>query len=948
MKRKAHKFLPIPARELAPDSGIDGIKLRKALTHIARQGGDVRPEVIRLLKAEHMQAMALARRLFEQGEQGGLEMARRLSLIHDDILSAIYDFTTTHIVRASNPTQGERMAICAIGGYGRAEMAPGSDMDLLFLLTRSKGSAYTESVIEYMLYILWDMGFKVGHSVRTVEQSIDLCRSDQTILTSLLDLRFLSGDEDLARELFTRFRRYIAHGKSRGFITAKLDERNLRHKREGHSRYVIEPNVKEGKGGLRDLHVLYWIARFLDKARKISDPQRASDYVDMGLFDEAAASRFVQAADFLWRSRINLHFMSKRPQEILSFDKQAELAQKMGYETGTLEDRVERFMKEYFTNAREVGALTRIACAKLEADNRLHLPRGLEVLVPRLRRRLNDKGFVISNGRLNFRDPTALPRDPSQILRLFKLAGQHKLSIHPDAFLAINLGRDLIDTEFRRDPKMAQMFLDMLLNSQYPGTALRLMNEAGVLGRYILEFGGIVARTQFNMHHAYTVDEHTISLIYYVNDFERGVFAKENPVATACVQALNQKQRRCLYLACLLHDTGKGVGDQCVEGARLAHRACRRLGLPDDEVEMVAWLVRRHLDMSETAQRRDISDPETISEFAKLIGSKSRLDMLFILTIVDIRAVGPRVWNDWKGALLRELYLATQTLLSGQDRLDRAARARAIRENWADRLPGNMAERLLPITEKLGDQYWLNFDLTSLVRHARFMDHHYKDLETPIVHVRKDRPRDVSEIWIMCKDRPGLFADQTLAISASGASIIGARLHTGPKTPHSKNEESAGQVMNVFYLQNAQGFAFGRENDQSLEQLKTHMLNACHGDMETLKIPRLMTSLRADAIPVKASVNFSGKASWGMTIIEIVGRDRPGLLHDLAKILRDHKIDVFSAHIEGVGTKVYDNFYVRDPQGDGSLSALKREGIKSALMDVLDNQTQENIVARSV
>jgi len=297
----------------------------------------------------------------------GLETARLLASIHDDIVRALFDFTTIHILRASNPTKSEYLSLCAVGGFGRGEMAPESDLDLLFLITDKKGSAHTEQVTEYILYMLWDMGLKVGHAVRTIDQSIKLAKEDQTILTSLLDIRFLAGDEVLAKTLYARFRKDITKGKGRSYIAAKLAERDGRHEREGNSRYVIEPDIKEGKGGLRDLHVLYWIARFLDKDGRITDPQQAKDYVEMGLFDEAAATRFVRAADFLWRSRIWLHFIAGRASDTLTFDKQTLLARKMGYASGPIEVAVEKFMREYFTNAKEVGALTRIACAKLEA-----------------------------------------------------------------------------------------------------------------------------------------------------------------------------------------------------------------------------------------------------------------------------------------------------------------------------------------------------------------------------------------------------------------------------------------------------------------------------------------------------------------------------------------------------------------------------------------------------
>ncbi len=928
MARKP-KILDIPARIVAPDSGVDGAALRETLADIARNAKDVRGEALALFKQTLETAKGSARERFEEARLDGHETARLLASIHDDIITAIYGFTTRHIVRASNPTKSEILSLCAVGGYGRGEMAPASDVDLLFLLADKKGSAHTESVIEYMLYMLWDLGLKVGHAARTVDQCIKLAKEDQTILTSLLDLRYLRGDETLAKTLYARFRKDVTKGKGRAYIAAKLKERDIRHDREGNSRYVIEPNIKEGKGGLRDLHVLYWIARFLDKDGRITDPQRAGDYVDMGLFDKSAATRFVRAADFLWRARIWLHYSSERASETLSFDKQTILARKMGYASGPIEVAVEKFMREYFTNAREVGALTRIACAKLEAEKAILLPKGLDVFLPNSRRNIKNTDFVMDHGRLMFADPMKIRENPSQIMQLFETAGRRNLDIHPDAFAAIDFRRNLIDNEFRRDPEISKIFQKILLGAKAPYATLKVMNEAGVLGRHLLEFGGIVARTQFNMHHAYTVDEHTLRLVDNFHNIECGELEKEHPLVTEILEGFSEERRLILYLACLLHDTGKGQGDQCIEGARLARRACRRLGLNQNITDTVAWLVRRHLDMSETAQRRDISDPETIAEFAALMGSKGRLDMLTALTVVDIKAVGPGIWNDWKGVLLRNLYRSTQSYLEGREELAPAARAAAAKEQLKERLPGDMGARIAPITSELGTTYWLNFDMTDLVRHARFFDQILESELESAVQTRRDRPRDITELWVMTPDRPGLFADITRAISACGASITGARLHTG----------KGGRVMNVFYLQNTEGHAFGRQNDHALEALRRRARKAAGGDTEGMKIPAAIDSSRAGAIPVRAKVDFLDIASGDACIIEMEGRDRPGLLCHLAEALRDEGIDVLSAHIEVVGAKAVDTFYVRRRSMDGAMTAACRKHMRKVLLGVLEIHT---------
>ncbi len=932
---------PIPPRRKVPDSGIDGTALRIELSSLAkdRSGTDnaVREPVKTLLLKTLEAAKTSAFLHFEEGRLDGLETARLLASIHDDIVTALFDFTTTHVARVSNPTNAEKLSLCAVGGYGRGEMAPGSDLDLLFLINTKKGSAFTENVTEYMLYMLWDLGLKIGHSVRTAEQCVQLAKEDQTILTALLDLRYISGDQDLSQNLFTKFRKEVTRGKGRKYIATKLEERDTRHEREGGSRYVIEPNIKEGKGGLRDLHVLYWIARFLDKDGRIIDPQRAQDYVDMGLFDNQAADRFVRAADFLWRARIHLHLSDKRPVETLSFDRQTILARKMGYASGPIEEAVEKFMREYFTNAREVGALTRIACAKLEADQAIILPKGLERLMPRIRGRIREDGFVIDTGRLRFQNPLDIRNHPSMILQLFEIAGRYNIDIHPDAFFDIDMRRNIIDNDFRRNPKMAVIFRDILTQSKAPYATLKLMNESDVLGRYLLEFGGIVARTQFNMHHAYTVDEHTLRLVNYLHDLKVGMLEKENPVATEIVQSLNEDQIYWLYLTCLLHDTGKGVGDQCVEGARLARRACRRLGVSQDGIETIAWLVHSHLDLSETAQRRDISDPETITQFAKGIGSVERLKLLYVLTVVDIRSVGPGIWNDWKGILLKNLYHSTKDFLKGHQELEPAAKSKAIKAQLKERLPKDLGTRITPIFEALGDDYWTSFSMTDLVRHMRFFDSAIaQDTKTIGTHVqtRKDRTHDITELWVTTLDRERLFADLTLAISASGASITGARLHTGRN----------GRVMNVYYLQNPEGFAFGRSNDQALEALKVRAKKAANGDVDDLRIPTMLGSRRSVAIPVRPKVKFIENASRHCSLIEIEARDRAGLLYGLASALFESDIYILSAHIENVGERAIDAFYVLNPEGL-PLNEAQRKTAKLKLMATLKPPALNKITA---
>ena len=776
------------------------------------------------------------------------------------------------------------MSICAVGGYGRGEMAPFSDLDLLFLCPGKKLSGRCKDITEYVLYMLWDLGLKVGHASRNAQQCIALARKDETVLTALLDLRLLTGAPEAATNLVNLLRKERTRAKERSFVAAKLAARDARHTREGNSRYVIEPNIKEGKGGLRDLHELYWIARFIYGAKKAGTsapiaPHGVAAYLKLGLLDKNAAARFTQAAEFLWRARHHLHYLAGRATETLSFDRQAALARRMGYTDGGREDRVAAFMHTYFMTSREVGALTRIACAKLEGQSALLLPQGLYRFLPASRRGLKEPGFVLEHGRLNFTSAAVPRKKPLAILHLFRIAGARNLDIHPDAFAGLRKNIDRIDDKFRESNEASDVFLDILMNSKAPGAILLTMNEAGVLGAFLPEFGAIVARTQFNMHHAYTVDDHTISLIRFLHDIEKGKLTREHPLISDFIQTWEPRIRRCVYLACLFHDVGKSEGDQCEDGARMAQAATRRLGLPETDIDTISWLVRNHLEMSEIAQRRDISDAATVEAFALKVGSVTRLQMLAALTVVDIRAVGPGIWNDWKGELLRQLYTATSQCLMGED-----------------------AEDSEDVSE-------IDALIAQLPKAAKSEAHY--------VHIKLDRSKDITELFVLTRDRDSLFAGLTGAIAACGASVVGARLLT----------DNDGRVFNIFYLQNTEGLAFGRKNKARLKELEAATLKAAKGKTREYKMPQRLSSRRADAIPIRPRVSIL-PGDGDLAIIEVEGRDRAGLLYALAQTLGTHGLSVRSAHIENAGPRAIDVFYV-----SGALS--KQSALKKDLLSVL-------------
>ena len=667
------------------------------------------------------------------------------------------------------------MTIVATGGYGRGLLAPGSDIDLLFLLPY-KQTPWGESVAEYMLYVLWDVGFKVGHATRTVDQCIRFGRSDHTVRTALLDMRFVHGDTGLFDELKTRFYDQVVKGTAKEFISFKMAERDERHKRSGESRYRVEPNIKDGKGGLRDLHTLHWLAKYL-YGNDLADRDTAST-----LFTGQELSTFRRCEDFLWTVRCHLHFVTGRAEERLSFDVQREMADRFNYKQRGALRPVERFMKHYFLVAKDVGDLTAILCAALEVQQLKSAPRINELLNPlswSARRQVRQKtDFKIENERLNVASRTVFESDPVNLIRIFSVAEETSTFLHPNALRLVRSSLFRIDDKLRADKDANEIFLKLLMSPSGPETVLRHMNEAGVLGRFVPEFGKVVSMMQFNMYHHYTVDEHLLRTIGELKAIEDGNLADTLPLSTEIVGSINN--RRALYLAALLHDVGKGrKEDHSIVGARIAREFCPRIGLSKSETELVAWLIEEHLTMSNIAQSRDLADPRTISDFAGVVHSLSRLKLLLLLTVADIRAVGPGTWNGWKGQLLRELYWETEPHVSGghtqlarQERIKAAQEAfRAAVEDWTD------AEAEAFISRQY-DHYWLKTETQRQVDHARLLRRTEQSGEKLGIDFRSDAFSSITELTITAPNHPRLLALFAGACSVAGAEIIGAHVST--------------------------------------------------------------------------------------------------------------------------------------------------------------------------
>jgi [protein-PII] uridylyltransferase len=898
---------------------VDGVRLRAQLsaTHLA-EGEGASKTVRNLLHGALFRGRMIAKERLEAGENG-LAVARLLAAVADEVVSALYDYTTTHRFRARNPTEGERLALVAVGGYGRGELAPSSDLDLLFLRAY-KSTPFDESVTEFVLYMLWDMGLKVGHASRNVDECLKLAREDHTIQTALLESRRIAGDESLFEEFAARFRKDIADRDHGAFIAAKLKERDERHARAGASRYMVEPNLKEGKGGLRDLHTLFWLAR------RQYGFSHMRQYVEAGVFTKEQRNAFRRALEFYWTVRCHLHFLTGRGEERLTFDVQPELAKRLGYGARATQSAAERFMKRYFLVAKEVGVLTRVLCAQLEADNAKRAPRGLQRLLPaaKLRTRAIEPGFHVEAGRLNI-DSIEVFEQPANLLRLFAIADRNDLDIHPAALGAASRCVRALPPTWRQSPDACAAFLDVAASARKPGAALRLMNEAGVLGRFLPEFGRVVAQMQFNMYHHYTVDEHTLKAIDALSEIEHGWHKEQHPLASEIFAKIIN--RRALYLAMLLHDTGKGEGDQQIEGEKSARAAGARLGLPKEEVDLIGWLVRNHLMMSDIAQKRDIGDPSTVSQFAASVGTVERLRLLLVLTVADIRAVGPAVWNDWKGQLLRDLYRLTEAALHGGRSDEESVRAHMAgiaaeaKQQLLDDITGVDVEGLSAWLDALDDGYWLNHDGEALAWHAREVMRARHSNGIPHIAARVRPAQGVTEVLVYTGDRPGLFASLASAISAFGADIAGARVHTS----------DSGVAFDIFSIQTSEHQAFGASDRRLLDSLTRRLTRAALEDQPSAEARP--ASRRAAAFAIEPWVRLDNSITSHATVIEASGRDRMGLLAELARACAEAGVSINSAHIDTFGERASDVFYVQE-RGGGQMTDPHRI---AALRDRLEH-----------
>ncbi|WP_439154084.1 [protein-PII] uridylyltransferase [Yoonia sp.] len=880
--------------------------------HAANSEKEVRGATVEILTEARNSGMAVIAEAFQAQPFAARPTTRAYSWLTDQIIGLVLGVALNRLHPLPNPTEAEKLALIAVGGYGRGEMAPFSDVDLLFL-TPYKITPWAESVIESMLYMLWDLKLKVGHASRTIKDCIRLARDDYTIRTSLVEYRFLAGDAALAGKLGQRLWNDLFKSTASEFVEAKLAERSERHRKQGGQRYVVEPNVKEGKGGLRDLQSLFWMGKYIHGVKD------AAELVDLGVFTAEEFETFVTAEDFLWAVRCHLHLLSGRAVDQLTFDMQVEVAAAMGYTDHGGRRAVEHFMQAYFRQANRVGELTRIFLTALEATHTKPDP----MLVRLLSRRKKAKApYAIKQNRLTIADESAFFADKLNMLRIFEEALRTGTLLHPDAMRMISANLDMIDDDMRTNREANRIFLDLMLKHGNPERALRRMNELDLLAAFIPEFAPIVAMMQFNMYHHYTVDEHTIQCISNLAQIERKELIEELPVASGILE--RGVNRKVLYVALLLHDIGKGRDeDHSILGAQIARKVAPRLGLNKKECETVEWLIRHHLMMSDTAQKRDIAEPRTVRGFAKAVKSVERLDLLTVLTVCDIRGVGPGTWNNWKAVLIRNLYKATKDALqTGLEDLNRETREAEAKRALRTALADWDSKALRVEMGRHYGTYWQGLPLSTHIIFANLL----RDLANDQIKIdlMPDEDRDATRACFAMVDHPGLFSRMTGALALVGANVVDARTYT------SKD----GYATAVFWVQDNDGNPYEESRLPRLRQMISRTLRGEVVAREALK-DKDKIKKRERAFRVPTNITFDNDGSEIYTIIEVDTRDRPGLLYDLTRTLAANHVYIASAVIATYGEQVVDTFYVKDMVGLKFHSEAKRAALERKLREAI-------------
>jgi [protein-PII] uridylyltransferase len=809
-----------------------------------------------------------------------------------------------------------QLSLIAVGGYGRGELHPHSDIDILILGSEQVLLQQRESLSEFIT-LLWDINLDIGHSVRDIQQCHDEAASDITTATNLMESRLIAGNPDLHTQMMAA----TAPSQiwpSRSFFRAKWDEQINRHRKHGNSEYNLEPNVKNSPGGLRDIQMIGWICeRHFGIGRE--------NWVKQHFLREEEIALLEEGKDYLWKVRYALHMLTGRKEDRLLFDHQRTLAKLFGFEDDDIRLAVEGFMKQYYRWALALGQLNDVLMQYFdETILRACEVENIQEINPR---------FRVHNGHIEVANDKVFEKTPSALLEVFVLIANNK---HIDGARAatIRLIRDnchLIDDEFRNDPRNQRFFLEILRAPHAVALQLRRMSRWGVLGNYLPEYGKIIGQMQHDLFHIYSVDAHTMEVVKNMRRFHYEDFKEKFPIGSRIINRLPRKE--LLYIAGLYHDIGKGRGgDHSDLGAVDARRFCLRHGLNRRSTRLVGWLVKNHLLMSAIAQRKDISDPDVIREFAELVGDETHLNYLYLLTAADINATNPTLWNSWRASLLRQLYAETKrTLRRGLDNpVDK--------QEWIDDSQQSAIEQLesLGFDEnevreywaKIGDDYFLREKVDDIVWQTEAIAQHYST-EEPLVLIKESgeiKSEGITQIFVHTKDEAALFALIASALEHLDLNIQDARLYN----------TGTGFTLDTFYVLENDGSSIGN-NPERIQHIRQTLIEQIKDPEQYIAIISRRTPRQMRLFSVPTETTLFDDSEKGYSILEVSTPDRPGLLARIGKIFIDHQVELQNAKIATLGERVEDVFFITKNQQPITDEALSQT-IQQAICKELDEQ----------
>ena len=843
---------------------------------------------------------------FREGEQAG-ELIRLRAGFIDALLGALWE---------NQDWDGSDLALVAVGGYGRGELHPHSDIDILILLGEQEQDC--KPTLERFLTLLWDIGLVIGHSVRTVTECVRKAREDITILTNLMEARTLRGPEALmqrVRELTGPQRMW----PSPDFFRAKLEEQRERHTKFADTEYNLEPNVKSCPGGLRDLQIIGWLAERHFGVRSVEE------ITDSDFLDPEEREILTRGREFMWKVRYALHMITDREEDRLLFDHQRALAELWGFEDG---DRlaVEQFMQTYYRWALALGQLNEVLIQNF--DQAILRPDQANVV------KVINERFQLRNGYLEARDDEVFEKTPSALLEAFLLCANLEESegVAAPTIRLIRNHRHLIDETFRADPENRRIFLAILRSPNKLARQLRRMSRYGILGEYLPEFGRIVGQMQHDLFHAYTVDAHTLEVVKNARRFGYPEYADRFPVSSRVARRLRAPE--LLYIAALYHDIGKGRGgDHSELGAVDAERFCRDHGLDPRDTELVTWLVRNHLVMSAVSQRKDISDPQVIQEFAEHVGDQEHLDYLLCLTVADINATNPTLWNAWRGSLLRQLYTETRRALTRglENPVDKQSWVDKSRRNASEILEdrGFTTEELDELWQERGEDYFLRERAEDIAWHTEAIANHHKR-DNALVLIRNNAESVVAnttQIFIHARSDAQLFSRICAELEQLDLSVHDARIYNG----------NDGMSLDTFYVLDSNGKPID-EDGKRLKHIKQHLTEVLSGAPTSPQIVQRRTPRRVRSLSMPTETSMFIDNIKNVSVLEVASPDRPGLLARIGKIFVQFGVVLQAAKIQTLGERVEDVFFITDEHLQPISDPERCQAIQQAICRELDGQ----------